>query len=97
VPKGVSAQRGLSYAPGDHDALLDVFEPANAQVHLPAVVWVHGGGFVVSSRSDMSGYLQFLAARGYVTIAIDYSRAPEARFPTPVRQTDGDQLLCDGG
>jgi len=70
VPKSVSAQRGLSYAPGDRDALFDVFEPANAQAHLPAVVRVHGGGFVASSRSDMSGYLQVLAARGYMTIAI---------------------------
>jgi acetyl esterase len=88
VPKGVSAQLGLSYAPGDRDALFDVFEPANAQAHLPAVVWVHGGSFVASSRSAMSGYLQVLAARGCVTIAIDYSLAPQARFPTPVRQAD---------
>jgi acetyl esterase/lipase len=86
--KGVSAQRGLSYAPGDRDALFDVFVPANTNARLPAVIWVHGGGFVASSRSVISYYLQALAARGYVTIAIDYSRAPEARFPTPVRQTD---------
>ncbi len=88
VPKGVSAQRDLSYAPGDRDALFDVFAPADAQAPLVAVVWVHGGGFVAGSRSDLSGYLQILAARGYVTIAIDYSPAPEARFPTPIRQTN---------
>ncbi len=88
VPKGVSAQRDLSYAPGDRDALFDVFAPADAQAPLAAVVWVHGGGFVAGSRSDLSGYLQILAARGYVTIAIDYSPAPEARFPTPIRQTN---------
>jgi acetyl esterase/lipase len=88
VPKGVSAQRGLSYAPGDRDALLDVFAPADAQGLLPAVVWLHGGGFIAGSRSDLSGDLQILAARGYVTIAIDYSTAPEARFPTPLRQTN---------
>ncbi len=88
VPKGASAQRDLSYAPGDRDALFDVFAPADAQAPLAAVVWVHGGGFVAGSRSDLSGYLQILAARGYVTIAIDYSPAPEARFPTPIRQTN---------
>jgi hypothetical protein len=43
--------------------LFDVFEPANAQAHLPAVVRAHGGGFVASSHSDMSGHLQVLAAR----------------------------------
>ncbi|HEY1965161.1 MAG TPA: alpha/beta hydrolase [Acidobacteriaceae bacterium] len=78
VPEGVSAQRDLSYAPGDPDALFDVFAPTNAQATLPAVVWVHGGGFVAGSRADLSSYLQILAARGFV----------EARFPTPVRQTN---------
>ena len=88
APKDVSAQRGLSYSPGDSDALFDVFAPTNARARLPAVVWVHGGGFVAGSRSDMSDYLQALAAHGYVTIAIDYTRAPNARFPIPVQQTD---------
>lgn len=88
LPKGVSAQRGLSYDPGDRDALFDLFVPSNAHAALPAVIWLHGGGFVANSRSVLSWYLPVLAARGYATIAIDYSRAPEARFPTPVRQTD---------
>jgi acetyl esterase len=88
VPKDVSVQRGQSYAPGDPDAMFDVFAPAHMEGPLPAVVWVHGGGFVAGTRSDLSGYLQILAARGFVTVGIDYSLAPSARFPTPVRQTN---------
>jgi acetyl esterase/lipase len=88
VPQGITAQRGLSYAADDSDALFDVFAPADASAPLPAVVWVHGGGFIAGTRSDLSGYLQVLAARGYVTVAIDYTVAPEAQFPTPVRQTN---------
>ena len=88
VPKDVSVQRGLSYEASDQDALFDVFAPANAQGPLPAVVWVHGGGFVAGSRADLSNYLQILAARGFVIVAIDYALAPTARFPTPVRQTN---------
>jgi acetyl esterase len=88
VPKDISAQRALSYAPDDPDALFDVFMPAGAQGPLPAVIWVHGGGFIGGSRTDISGYLQVLAARGFVTVAIDYSLAPGARFPTPLRQTN---------
>jgi acetyl esterase len=88
VPKGIFAQRGLSYASDDRHGLFDVFAPADAQKPLPAVVWVHGGGFVAGTRSDLSGYLQILAARGYATFAIDYSLAPSAQFPTPVRQTN---------
>jgi acetyl esterase/lipase len=88
VPKGVFAQHDLSYAPADRDALLDVFAPANVSAPLPAVVWVHGGGFVAGSRLDLSDYLQVLASRGFVTVAIDYSVAPGSQFPTPVRQTN---------
>jgi acetyl esterase/lipase len=88
VPKGISAQYGLSYAPADEDALFDIFAPADARKPLPTVVWVHGGAFIAGSRSDLSGYMQVLASRGFVTVAIEYTRAPEAKFPTPVRQTN---------
>jgi acetyl esterase len=88
VPKGISAQIGLLYMPGDSDTLLDVYAPSGARPPLPALVWVHGGGFVAGSRSELSGYLQVLAARGYVAFAVDYLLAPAARFPTPVRQVN---------
>ncbi len=76
VPQGIVAQRGLTYATDDPDALFDVFAPASAQSPLPAVVWVHGGGFIAGTRTDLSDYLRVLSARGYVTVAIDYSVAP---------------------
>lgn len=88
VPTNISVQNSLSYAPGDKDALLDIYSSPDAQAPQPAVVWVHGGGFISGSRSDLSGYLQILASRGFVTVGIDYTTAPEARFPTPLRQTN---------
>ena len=86
VPKDVLAERGLTYAPDNSDALFDVFKPGNMTGPLPVVIWVHGGGFISGSRKESSNYLQILAAQGFVTIALDYSLAPEARFPTPLRQ-----------
>jgi acetyl esterase/lipase len=88
VPKDMTARRNLSYAANDPDALLDVFSPPGQHGPLPAVVWVHGGGFVAGSRSELSNYMQVLAARGFVTVAIDYTAAPTGRFPTPVRETN---------
>lgn len=90
VPNGISAQRAISYAPGDKDALLDVFAPTASRGPLPAVIWVHGGGFIAGTRSDpaLAGYMQVLASRGFVIVTIDYTPAPEARFPTPIRQTN---------
>jgi acetyl esterase len=88
VPKGLSVQRELRYAPSDRDAVFDVFAPREMHSPLPAVVWVHGGGFIAGSRSELSNYLQILAARGFVTVAMDYTLAPRARFPTPVREVN---------
>jgi acetyl esterase len=88
IPKGVSVRRGINYAQGNPSALLDVFAPDDAQGHLPVVIWVHGGGFVAGSRAELSGYLQVLAKRGFVVVAIDYTLAPEAQFPTPLRETN---------
>lgn len=87
LPVDVSITRGLRYGPG-LDERFDVFIPRAANSTLPAVLWVHGGGFVAGSREDLTNYLQVLASRGFVAIAIDYSLAPDARFPTPVRQTN---------
>jgi acetyl esterase/lipase len=88
LPDNVSARYGVSYSAGERDAVFDVFFPDSSTEPLPAVVWVHGGGFVAGSRSDLSNYLQILAARGFVTVAIDYTLAPSGRFPKPVLQTN---------
>lgn len=87
LPSGIFIHEGLQYGV-EPDAVLDVFVPPNATAPLPAVVWVHGGGFVAGSRADLYNYLQVLASHGFVTIAIDYTLAPRGRFPTPVRQTN---------
>lgn len=34
----------------------------------------------------MSNYCKLLASKGYVVIAIDYTLAPEAKYPTPIQQ-----------
>lgn len=87
LPNAISIEHELRYGPGQ-DELLDVFIPPDAKEPLPTVVWVHGGGFVAGSRADLTNYLRVLASRGFVTVAIGYSLAPSARFPTPVRQTN---------
>jgi acetyl esterase/lipase len=51
------------------------------------VVWVHGGGFVGGTKDELADYFRLLASRGLTVVAIRYTLAPEAEFPTPVRQT----------
>ncbi len=91
VPAQVTSQLGLRYDPADPVALLDIYRPATAtvgEVLPPTIVWIHGGGYVSGRRGDMANYLKVLAGQGFTTVAIDYSIAPRATYPTPVRQTN---------
>jgi acetyl esterase len=85
VPDGIGARLDLRYDPADRDALLDLFRPPGAGA-LPAVVWVHGGGWIGGSRKPMREYLQILAGHGYVTVGVEYTHAPRRRHPHQARQ-----------
>ncbi|MBF4571031.1 alpha/beta hydrolase [Herbiconiux sp. VKM Ac-1786] len=57
----------------------------------PVVVWIHGGAWISGSKAHVTPYLRHLAAVGYVGVAVDYTIAPEAAYPTAVGQL-GDAL-----
>src|SRR5215208_4597646 len=88
VPPQVGARLDYQYDADDPDALLDVYFPESAARPLPAIVWVHGGGFLAGDRRQVGNYLRILAGRGYTTVAVGYSLAPASRYPTPLRQVN---------
>ncbi|MDF2115532.1 alpha/beta hydrolase [Roseiarcaceae bacterium H3SJ34-1] len=91
VPKGVAARIDEPYDPADTDAKLDVFYPAKVEgtaTVLPTIVWVHGGAWLSGNKSHVANYLRILAANGYTVVGVDYSLAPAATYPTPVRQVN---------
>jgi acetyl esterase/lipase len=70
---------------GDLDLLLDLYLPTGGGEQRPAVVLVHGGGFIQQSRSDV-GIVQMaraLAARGIVAASIDYRLLDTRPEPSP--------------
>ncbi|MGH1364103.1 MAG: T9SS type A sorting domain-containing protein [Calditrichia bacterium] len=53
--------------------LMDIYEPTgDVATARPAIVLVHGGGFVNGQRGDMAFLCQSFARRGFVTATIDY-------------------------
>ena len=88
------------------DMLLDVHRPSATGDPLPALVWVHGGGFVGGSKDELAGYFKLIASNGYAVVAPRYALAPEHRYPTPTRQVmhalgyvqaNAERLGIDGG
>jgi acetyl esterase/lipase len=78
----------LAYDEADSDAVFDIYRPPDIDPALPTVVWIHGGGFVSGRRGDIENYLKILAGRGFIVVNVDYTIAPSANYPTPVRQVN---------
>ncbi|MGH7912494.1 MAG: alpha/beta hydrolase [Candidatus Dormibacteraceae bacterium] len=82
---GVRARLGLRLgSPGG--PACDVFTPAAGAEALPAVCWIHGGSWISGSRSDVAPYLRIIASHGFTAVGLDYSVAPERRYPTPLHE-----------
>jgi acetyl esterase/lipase len=77
-----------SYGPVPHEVfdLYRPFDAAGGRPVLPAIVWVHGGGFVGGDKSHLRGWCCILASRGFAVVAPRYSLAPEVEYPVPVQQ-----------
>lgn len=54
----------------------------------PTLVYLHGGGFVLFSLETHDRLMREYAARtGCIVVGVDYSRAPEVRFPHAIHET----------
>ncbi len=74
-----------TYATVDgEDLKVDVYTPAEATGPVPAVVYVHGGGWSGGSRSASAPWQQWLADGGYAVFSIDYRLAPPPRWQDAV-------------
>ena len=70
-----------------HGALrLRIHTPTAASRH-PALLYLHGGGWVFFSLDTHDRLMRELAARaGRTVVGVDYARAPEARYPVAREQ-----------
>jgi acetyl esterase len=75
------------------DVPIRVYRPASAPATgAPAVVFTHGGGYVLCDLDSHDGICRALAnASGVVVVAVDYRLAPEHPFPAPTE--DGFAVL----
>lgn len=72
-----------STAYGKRQLHLDVYRPDNMK-KLPAVVLIHGGGWRSGTKDMQVPLAQMLAAKGFVTIPVEYQLSLEAQYPAAV-------------
>jgi acetyl esterase/lipase len=72
---------------GAPDAAIDVYRSrASATSPRPVISWIHGAGFLANTAAQFRDWGILLAHQGYVVAMLDYSQAPQTRYPAPVRQ-----------
>lgn len=65
-----------------------VVRPAGVSGLLPAIVYMHGGGWVLGDRATHDRLVRELAVGAAAAlIFVDYDRSPEARFPIAIEQS----------
>ncbi len=72
------------YIPGPTaDLPIRIYRPTKGAV-LPALVFFHGGGWVINNLDSYEQPMRSLANKGqFVVIAVNYQKAPEQPFPIP--------------
>jgi acetyl esterase/lipase len=97
---GIAAVRGASFkapglsdavvrtehvVPGDPPVPVRVHRPVGVEGPLPAVVTIHGGGYVIGSY-DMDDPLldRWCPTLGVVGVSVEYRLAPETPYPGPL-------------
>lgn len=72
------------YIPGpSSDLPIRIYRPIKGAV-LPALVFFHGGGWVLNNLDSYEQAMRSLANKGqFVVIAVNYQKAPELPFPIP--------------
>jgi acetyl esterase/lipase len=60
---------------------LDIYAPLSGPRPAPVVMFIYGGSWNSGARRDYAFVGRALAARGYVTVVVDYRLVPEVLYP----------------
>lgn len=69
-------------------ARLNIYTPKGDGQTYPIILWIHGGSFVGGNEAERRIYATLLAHQGFTVASLDYTQAPEARYPVPVHQAE---------
>ena len=62
---------------------MDILQP-DSKEPLPLIMFISGGGFIMSPKNNWIQQRMRLAEAGYVVASIEYRHAPLSKFPLPV-------------
>src|SRR5215831_16434520 len=80
-----SEDRRVPGPAGAPEVFVRIYQPMDRPAVLPALLWIHGGGYVLGSVERDDLLAKHLAKVGQCVVAsVEYRLAPEYPFPAPV-------------
>lgn len=77
-------------SPGAADLPARLYSPVDSDAELPALLYFHGGGWVLGSIDSHDATCRYIASTGGLkVISVDYRLAPDFLFPTAVDDAIG--------
>ncbi len=65
------------------DLPIRIYRPSDKR-NLPAIVFFHGGGWVIGTMDGSEQAVRSIANKGqFIVVAVGYQKAPEHPFPAP--------------
>jgi acetyl esterase/lipase len=99
------SERFIPGPEGAPDVRVLVYLPTSVQGPLPALLWIHGGGYILGSAdAEDLPVKSMVSALGCAAVSVDFRLAPETPHPGPVEDcyaalkwlsTHADELLID--
>lgn len=81
----VTEERDLVYDGGEPDVCrLDTFRPRDKDGPLPAIMYIHGGGFVAGDKRHRRGVSCWYAGQGAFVFNVNYGLCPRFGYPQPL-------------
>lgn len=79
------SERHIAGPQGAPDVRVLVYLPKNVSTPIPALLWIHGGGYIIGN-ADLSDpqVKSIVSATGCAAVSVDYRLAPETPHPGPV-------------
>lgn len=84
-PPNVALETNIVFGKGGKQPLhLDITTPKEGKGPFPALVMVHGGGWIGGDKESLRGFQYHFSQRGIVCISVQYRFAPKNAFPAQI-------------
>jgi len=105
IPGVATEDKKIPGPTGAPDVAVRIYRPENQSVLLPALLWIHGGGYMLGELDNEDFTAKnYVLAGNCVVVSVDYRLAPENPFPAPLEDcyaalkwlaTNADELRVD--